>query len=127
MPASNWQVIVVDEEDDSVQLVAKILNYYGATVSVAHNGKQCLNLLESMQPTLIMMDLALPVMDGWETLAAIRQDKENASIPVVAMTAYHSVNLEEDANEAGFDACFPKPLKSYTLVPRLKKVLEPER
>jgi CheY-like chemotaxis protein len=123
MEARNWRVMVVEDEYDSVQVVSRVLQHHGAEVHVAHNGHEALKLLDKIEPTLIMMDLALPEMDGWETLSKIRANPHTAHIPVVAITAYHSVNVAEDALHAGFDAYFPKPLDTLSLVEKLAQVI----
>jgi CheY-like chemotaxis protein len=105
-------------------VVSRILQHHGAKVTVAHNGHECLKLLTQIQPTLVMMDLALPEMDGWETLAKIRANPQYAHLPVVAITAYHSANVEEDAHTAGFDAYFSKPLDTLSIVKQLAALVE---
>lgn len=124
MEASNWQVMVVEDEFDSVQVVSRVLQHHGAQVHVARNGHEALQMLTEVVPTLIIMDLAMPEMDGWETLTKIRANPHTAHIPVVAMTAYHSVNVAEDALHAGFDAYLPKPLDTNSLVQKLAEVLK---
>lgn len=119
-----WQVVVVEDEFDSEQMISKILNYHGIEVMVAHNGKECLRLLEHVQPTFVVTDLSMPEMDGWETLNAIRANPNTQMIPVVAMTAYHSSDVAEQALNAGFDAFFPKPISPKYFVENLAKLLE---
>jgi CheY-like chemotaxis protein len=121
---SEWRVLVVEDEFDSIQMVSKILRHHGAEVYVAHNGRECLASLESLKPTLIIMDLAMPEMDGWETLEKIRANPHTAKIPVAAITAYYSVNVAEDAHEAGFDGYFPKPLDTGKIVEHLAELLK---
>lgn len=124
MSPRDWQILVVEDEYDSIQMVSKILQHSGISVEIAHNGVECLESLKHRLPTLIIMDLALPVMDGWETLQHIRNNPETRHLPVVAITAYHSVNLEEDAYKAGFDAYMPKPLETQALVKHLERIIE---
>jgi CheY-like chemotaxis protein len=119
-----WRVLVVDDEYDSIQMVSKILRHHGAEVRVAHDGHECIEMLQNFEPTLVIMDLALPEMDGWETLSHIRADKQTAHLPVVAITAYHSVNVAEDAATAGFNGYFPKPLDTNALVRKLAEVVK---
>jgi CheY-like chemotaxis protein len=119
-----WQVIVVEDEYDSVQMVSKILSYHGIDVLVAHNGEECMKLLEQVQPTLIVTDLAMPEMNGWETLAAIRANPRTERIPVVAMTAYHSVDMAEEARLAGFDAFYAKPISPKSFVQDIARLVE---
>jgi len=120
---SQWRVLVVEDEYDSIQMVSKILSHHGAEVRVAHDGHECITILRDFSPTLVIMDLALPGMDGWETLRLMRAEPSTAGIPVVAITAYHSVSVEDDAHEAGFNGYLPKPLDMTTLIDTLAKVI----
>lgn len=124
MNPQQWRVLVVEDEYDSIQMVSKILQHHGVEVHIARNGHECLQLLQNIEPHLIMMDLALPEMDGWETLAKVRANSAIAHIPVVAITAYHSVNVEEDAQQAGFNAYFPKPLDTNKIIQRLAEIIK---
>ena len=110
MNAFNAPVLVVEDEYDSQQMVSKILQHQGLEVFVAHNGTECLEIVGRVRPFLVITDLSMPDMDGWETLEALRTNPQTAHIPVIAMTAYHSVAVAADAQRAGFDAYFSKPL-----------------
>jgi CheY-like chemotaxis protein len=118
-----WQVIVVEDEYDSVQMVSKILSFHGIDVLVARNGHECMALLEQVHPTLIVTDLAMPGMNGWETLAAIRANPHTQHIPVVAISAYHSVDMAEDARLAGFDAFYAKPISPKSFVQDIARLV----
>ena len=118
-----WQVLVVEDEFDSAQIVWKILSFHGIQVHVAHNGSECLEMLNHIKPTLIVTDLAMPGMDGWEMLAAIRSNPQTKHIPVVAVTAYDSVDVAAEAAEAGFDAYFSKPVNPRSFVENLAKLV----
>lgn len=123
MNTKEWRILIVEDEYDSIQMVTKILQHHGAQVQVAHDGFECLNMINKINPTLIIMDLALPEMDGWEALSRIRANPETAHIPVVAITAYHSVNVAEDARRAGFDAYLSKPLDTQSFVRHLNTII----
>lgn len=123
MNVHNWKVIVVEDTYDDQQLISRILEHHGAKVFLAKNGNECLNLLKQMEPTVIVTDLAMPSKDGWQTLVAIRSHISTAHIPVVAVTAYHSIDVAEDAMNAGFDGYFPKPLNPQTFVSRLAEII----
>lgn len=125
MQHTNWHILVVEDEYDSIQVVSKILRHHGARVSVVRNGQECLNVIDDLDPSLIIMDLALPEMDGWETLDALRANPKTMTIPVIAVTAYHSVNVAEDARKAGFDAYFPKPIDPNSIIQLLLQFIEP--
>lgn len=124
MVKEDWKVLLVEDEYDSVQMISKILQHSGIHVQVAHDGVECLATLNEMIPTIIIMDLALPEMDGWETLAHIRKTPALATIPVMAITAYHSVSVEEDVRRAGFNGYMPKPLDTQALVRHLARLVE---
>ena len=70
-----------------------------------------------------MIDLGLPGMDGWEVLQAIRANPETAGLPCVAMTAFHTSSVRQQAIEAGFNAYFPKPLDDTLFVRELSRVI----
>ena len=88
---------------------------------------ECIRRLEETHPNLIIMDLSLPVLDGWQTLAMIKSGDACNEIPIVAITAYHSVNLAEDALAAGFDAYFSKPINTREIVDSLISIAEAKR
>lgn len=111
-----WQVLVAEDEYDSKQLIMKILNHSGVDVLMVENGLECLAKLEETIPDLIVMDLAMPKLDGLQTLERLRANPDTAHIPVVAVTAYYSDELEADVSEAGFDAYFRKPIDPQTFV-----------
>ncbi len=120
---NSWKVIVVEDTYDDQQLIARVFKHHGAQVMLAKNGNECLKLLEQVEPTLIVTDLAMPNKDGWQTLVAIRSNVNTAHIPVIAITAYHSTDVAEDAMNAGFDGYFPKPLNPQTFVGRLAEII----
>jgi two-component system cell cycle response regulator DivK len=119
----NWIVIIVEDTYDDMQLATAVLEYDGIEVQVAHNGNECLQLLQSVKPTLIVTDLAMPEMDGWQLLDAIRANPKTAHIPVVAVSAYYSADVARDANSAGFDACFAKPISPREFVNQLDSII----
>lgn len=122
MSEQPWSVLLVEDEYDSVQMVSKILSYHGIQVQVARTGAEGLSMLNHYHPTLIVTDLAMPGMDGWEVLSAIRANPATTHIPVVAITAYHSLAVAEEATSFGFDGYFPKPVNPRTFVQALVKV-----
>lgn len=124
MNVQDWTVIVVEDTYDDIQLASAILTYHGINVKVAINGKECLRLLEDIEPTMIITDLSMPEMDGWEMLNKIRANTMLSHIPVVAVTAYDSVDVAYDAVNAGFDAYIPKPLSPRTFVENLAEIIQ---
>jgi two-component system, cell cycle response regulator DivK len=123
MSAYNWNVLIVEDEYDSIQVMTRVLTYHGATVYVARNGRECLRILKDFTPSIILMDLDMPIMDGWEALAHIRANPATKDLPVVAITAYHSANVAEDAAHAGFNGYFAKPVSIRSIIPRLEQII----
>ncbi|HLV44186.1 MAG TPA: response regulator [Aggregatilineales bacterium] len=120
---ANWTVLLVEDEVDAQDVVTSLLHQYDISVAHAYSGEDALMLLESTHPTVAIIDLALPAMDGWQVLAAMQSDPEWASIPAIAMTAYHSTHVAQEAIKAGFVAYFPKPINAHTFVQDLVSVL----
>jgi CheY-like chemotaxis protein len=122
-----WQILIVDDDEDSLRVIAEALLLYRGDIEVrsAGRGGECLEMLSGFTPTAVIVDLALPDIDGWEVLIAIREDPATARIPVVATTAYGSANVAEDALKAGFDAYFPKPIDVFSFGVRLAEVITP--
>lgn len=123
MEVNQWQVLVVEDEDDSLQVISQIFEHYQAEIRVARNGRACLDVLATFRPTVIIMDLAMPGMDGWQALAQIRADPRLQRIPVVAITAFDSPNVAEEALQAGFDAYFAKPVNVAEFIDSLRQVV----
>src|SRR5262245_50042930 len=119
---SSWEVIIVEDQPDLAEVVAKILRFHNIRVHITNNGPECLELLHHFTPTMIISDLAMPGMDGWTLLENLRANPATASIPVVAITAYHSTEVADSAIRVGFDAYFPKPVDAGTFVTRLVEV-----
>ena len=113
---SNWKVLVVEDTEDDKMVISKIFRHHGAEVLTANNGEDCLSILSQMLPTFVVTDLSMPLMDGWQTLASIRANANTAHIPVIAVTAYHSADMDIDVQKAGFDAYFPKPVRPNQLM-----------
>lgn len=123
MDAENWKVLIVDDEYDSAQMVVQLLEHHGVEVHVARDGAECMSMVANLMPTVVIMDLALPEKDGWQALGEIRSNPVTANIPVVAVTAYHSVNVAQDAIQAGFNAYYSKPIDALTFVDSLAALL----
>ena len=123
MVNSDWQVLVVEDEIDSRDVVQDLLRYYGIACQTTGTAEDALNLLQTSVPDVVVIDLSLPAMDGWGLLRAIRGDHRLAAVPCVAMTAYHSVEVARKALQAGFAGYFAKPIDTGTFVQDLSQLL----
>jgi CheY-like chemotaxis protein len=121
---SDWTVLVVEDENDSMELVQGLLEHHGIHSVGASDAEKALVFLENMQPNLILIDLALPGMDGWGLLKSIRINKRLSKVPCVSMTAFHTPELAEQAIAAGFNAYFAKPFDATSFVRELEGIIK---
>jgi len=99
----------VDDEPDNLMIPQEVLTFLGATVYTAENGEQGMELLATIKPTFILLDLSMPKLDGWEMIKRIRSSPETASITVIALTAHAMSGDKERVLEAGFNGYIAKP------------------
>jgi len=119
----DWDIVVIDDEPDSLEVARYILDFYGAKVHTANNGKEGLALVEKIQPRFVISDLSMPEMDGWEFLKALKAQTTNNDIPVIALTAHAMKGDKERAIEAGFNNYLTKPLTAMTFIDQLLTLL----
>jgi CheY-like chemotaxis protein len=120
---NDWQVLVIEDEDDSMEFVQGLLDHHGIESVGVSSGEEALEALKTIQPTLIIVDLALPGLDGWQLLQRFRANPQLRDVPRVAITAYHTAELAEQAIEAGFSAYFAKPLDATSFVRELEGIV----
>src|SRR5687768_12313134 len=113
---SNWTVLVVDDEMDSIEVVTEVLEFYGVTVHNANNGVQALEVLQTVTPDLILSDLSMPQMDGWALLSNIRKNERLLNVPVIALTARAMSGDSQRGIAAGFTAYLTKPVSVVSLI-----------
>lgn len=113
---STWYVMVIDDEPDNLEVVAETLEFRGAQVKTAPNGKEAMSALQEFDATLILTDLSMPVMDGWVLRSQVKTDPKTAHLPVLALSAHAIAGDQERALEAGFDGYLTKPVNIHTLV-----------
>ncbi len=116
---STWRVLVVDDEPDNLKLAADLLEFLGATVAQARNGQQALDLVDQFKPNLILLDLAMPEIDGWQIHQRLRARPEFDLVPIVALTALAMAADAEKVRAAGFDAYITKPFRVRAMIEQL--------
>jgi two-component system cell cycle response regulator DivK len=115
------RILVVEDDPDNRRIVAKVLSVEGYDVIEAIDGIEALARARAERPDLILMDLALPNVDGWEATRQLKSDPETRSIPVVALTAVAMRGDEEQARAAGCDDYLPKPARPAAIRAVVKK------
>ena len=116
---SDWRVLVVDDEPDNLDLISSLLEFKGATVEKAQNAERGLEALKSFEPTIILLDLAMPHIDGWELQKRLRGLPALDNVPIVALTALAMPGDAEKVMEAGFDGYVSKPFRIDGLLEEL--------
>jgi CheY-like chemotaxis protein len=116
------KVLVVEDVDFNRDLLVQLLEDKYQVIE-AVNGQEGVELAERERPELILMDLSLPVMDGWEATRRIKANPDLSSIPVIALTAHAMVGDQEKALAAGCDDYLVKPLNEDILMAKIAKYL----
>jgi CheY-like chemotaxis protein len=124
MKTDKPRVLLVDDYPDAREMYSEYLEYSGFDVVEASNGMEAIQRAVDDAPDIILMDLSLPVMDGWEATRRLKADERTAGIPVVALTGHALAGISQGAREAGCDAFVTKPCLPEDLVKEIRKVLD---
>jgi CheY-like chemotaxis protein len=116
-------ILVVDDYQDAREMYAEYLQFSGFRVAEARNGNEALEQAFSLMPDLILMDLSLPGMDGWEATRQLKADDRTRNIPVVALTGHALAGASEGAKKAGCDSFVTKPCLPDDLVVEVRRML----
>jgi CheY-like chemotaxis protein len=119
---SKKTILIVDDTDWNRDLLVQLLEEE-YTVLQAVDGEQGVKVTQEEKPDLILMDLGMPVMDGWEATRRIKADDALKQIPIIAVTSHAMVGDEIDARKAGCDDYLPKPIDEDLLLQKIKKFL----
>lgn len=121
------KVLIVDDDPDSLFTINEIVQKCNCVTALAKNGKECLEILEKQNPDVILLDIMMPVMDGFQTLRAIREKPEFKDVPIIAVTAKAMIEDREIILKQGFDSYITKPINSGVLAFRLTKALSDKK
>ena len=117
-------VLVVEDYQDAREMYAAYLQFSGFEVAEAANGIEAIEKTHELLPDIVLMDLALPRMDGWEATRRLKKDERTRHIPIVALTGHALAGHAEGAREAGCDAFVTKPCLPDALVAEIRRLLE---
>jgi CheY-like chemotaxis protein len=116
-------ILVVDDYQDAREMYSEYLQYSGFRVAEARNGNEALQQAFALTPDLILMDLSLPGMDGWEATRRLKADPSTRHIPIVALTGHALAGASEGARRAGCDSFVTKPCLPDDLVVEVRRML----
>jgi len=117
-------VLVVDDFADNREMYSEYLTFSGYEVIEAKNGIEAVEAAQGRMPDIIIMDLSLPVMDGWEATRRLKADERTRRIPIVALTGHALAGHSKGAKEAGCDSFLAKPCLPDQLVAEIRRMLE---
>ncbi len=103
------RILVVEDQEDNRQIIRDMLSTTDYQITEAENGEEALAAVAKQRPDLILMDIQLPILDGYEATRRIKADPELRSIPIIAITSYALSGDEQKARAAGCDDYVPKP------------------
>jgi CheY-like chemotaxis protein len=121
---SDWKFLVVEDEPDGQMVVAGMLSYFNVKIDAVGTAELALAALENNQYTAAIIDLALPGMDGLSLIKNIRHNASISNLPCIAITAYHTSAVKQEAIDAGFDVYFSKPLDDTVFIREISRVIQ---
>lgn len=116
-------ILLVEDNEDNRIIYSTVLRHQGYDVVEAFNGVQAIALARSASPDLVLMDISLPEMDGWEATRILRQDPTTRGIPIIALTAHALAEDRERATAAGFSSYLAKPIEPRAVVAEVRRWL----
>lgn len=119
MPAT---ILIADDHDDNRELLRLLLSGAGYKVREARDGNECLTNAQSEPPDLIVVDLSMPILDGWGLLRELKADQRTQTIPCMVVTA-HADFARNEALETGFAAYVSKPYTAEAILDTIAKIL----
>lgn len=123
MSDSGKLVLLVEDNEDNRIVYSTILKHFGYEVSEALNGEEGISKARTQQPDLVLMDISIPVIDGWEATQVLKHDPATKHIPIIALTAHALASDREKAMEVGCDGYLAKPCEPRAVVAEVQRFL----
>lgn len=117
------KILLVEDNEMNRDMLSRRLERRGYRVAIALDGEQGVSMAGSEAPDLILMDMSLPVLDGWEAARLLKAAPETRAIPIIALTAHAMVGDREKAIEAGCDDYDTKPVEFQRLLEKVEAIL----
>jgi len=116
-------ILYVEDNEDNIYMLSKRLKKKGFTITIAKDGEEGLKAARELKPDLILMDLSLPLLDGWETTRILKSEPETKLIPVIALSAHAMQEHKDKALEAGCDDYDTKPVDIVRLLSKINNFI----
>lgn len=123
-PRMSASILIADDYEDNRELLRLILETAGYSVHEARNGRECVSMAQAETPDLLLIDLSMPVLDGWGALAELRAHEQTRGLPCVAVTAFEDADRSGRSTAENFDAYITKPFKSKELLDTIARLIE---
>ena len=117
------KLLLVEDNEMNRDMLSRRLERKGYAVAIAVNGQEAVDMAAADAPALILMDMSLPVLDGWEATRRIKANNATRGIPIIALTAHAMQGDEQKAKEAGCDDYDTKPVELPRLLAKMEKLL----
>ncbi len=118
------KILIVEDNEMNRDMLSRRLERKGFSIVMAEDGKKGVDMSKSENPDIILMDLSLPVMDGWEATSTIKGDPKTKDIPIIVLTAHAMAGDREKALEAGADEYDTKPIEFKRLLGKIKDFIK---
>ena len=123
MSQNGKTVLLVEDNEDNRIVYSTILQHFGYTVSEALNGEEGIAKAREEQPDLILMDISIPIIDGWEATQVLKRDPATRDIPIIALTAHALASDRDKALEVGCDSYLAKPCEPKQVVSEVSRFI----
>ena len=117
------KILIAEDNPTNRELFRELLEARGYTVVEACDGREALRMIEQAQPDILLLDIGMPVLDGFAVVRAIRENPRVAALPVLAVTAYAMQGDRERILSSGFDGYLSKPINAKSLAEELERLL----
>ena len=119
----NKRILIIEDNEQNLYLISFILQKHGYEVFAARDGQEGLDMAVSVKPDLILLDIQLPVMDGYDVARRLRTNTEFARVPIIAVTSYAMTGDREKTIEVGCDGYIEKPINPDTFLQEVEQHL----
>ena len=120
-------ILLVEDNEDNQIIYSTILEHVGFRVLTAMDGQRAIDTARQEHPDLIVMDVSIPIIDGWEATRILKQDEATRMIPILALTAHALPSDREKAFEVGCDDYLAKPVEPRSVVEAIERLLAKAR